>query len=104
MVRLTDVPVIPLALSDAMNTAILAISCSDMSRRACVLLARNSCHCSQVIPNASARGSKASLIVRVSGRPCGRSPTTRMPWGASSARFDASVLPWFGLPRSLPSR
>jgi hypothetical protein len=33
MVRLTVVPVIPLALSEAMNTAALAISASVISRR-----------------------------------------------------------------------
>ena len=64
MVKLTIVPVIPLALSEAMKTAMLAISASVMSRRGWVLLARNSCHCSQVIPDVLARGSKASLIVR----------------------------------------
>ena len=69
MVRLTVVPVIPLALSDAMTTAMFAISSSAMSRRGWVLLARNSCHCSHVIPDALARGSKASLMVRVSGIP-----------------------------------
>ena len=37
MVRLTVVPVIPLALSDASITAIFAISSSVMSRRGCVL-------------------------------------------------------------------
>ena len=79
MVKLTVVQVIPLALSEAMKTAMLAISSSVMSRRAWVLLARNSCHCSQVIPDALARGSKASLIVGVSGMACGRRPTTRMP-------------------------
>ena len=65
MVRLTAVPVIPLALSEAMKTATSAISSSVMSRRAWVLLARDSCHCSQVSPDALARGSKASLMVRV---------------------------------------
>jgi hypothetical protein len=56
-----------------------AISSSVMSRRGWVLLARDSCHCSQVIPVALARGSKLSLIVRVPGMPCGRRSTTRMP-------------------------
>jgi hypothetical protein len=79
MVKLTEVPVIPLALSEAMKTAMFAIFSSVMSRRAWVLLARNSCHCSQVMPDALARGSKASLIVPVSGMACGRRPTTRMP-------------------------
>jgi hypothetical protein len=46
MVRLTLVPVITLALSDAMKTATLATSSSVMRRRAWVLLATNSCHCS----------------------------------------------------------
>ena len=67
MVKLTVVPVIPLALSEAMKTATFAISSSVMSRRGWVLLASSSCHCSQVIPDALARGSKASLIVPVSG-------------------------------------
>ncbi len=79
MVRLTIVPVIALALSEAMKTATLAISSSVMSRRGWVRLASNACHCSQVIPDPSARGSKASLIVGVSGMACGRRPTTRMP-------------------------
>src|ERR1700694_5477616 len=56
MVKLTVVPVIPLALSEAMKTAMFAISSSVMSRRAWVLLARNSCHCSQVIPDESGAG------------------------------------------------
>jgi hypothetical protein len=68
MVRLTVVPVIPLAWSDATNTATLAISASVMSRRPWVLLASNCCHCSHVIPVALARGSNAFLIVRVSRR------------------------------------
>jgi hypothetical protein len=38
-----------------------------MSRRVWVVLASISCLCSQVIPDAMARGSKASLIVSVSG-------------------------------------
>ena len=68
--------IIPLALSEAMKTATSAISSSVMSRRAWVLLASNSCQCSQVSPEALARGSKASLIVPVSGMACGRRPTT----------------------------
>ena len=79
MVKLTVVPVIPLALSEAMKTAMFVISSSVISRRAWVLLASISCHCSQVIPAALARGSKASLIVGVSGMAYGRRPTTRMP-------------------------
>ena len=57
----------PARLSEAMKAATFAISSSVISRRAWVLLASSSCHCSQVIPDASARGPKASLIVRVSG-------------------------------------
>ena|SRR6266851_6948998 len=45
----------------------------------CFLGASNSCHCSQVIPDAFALSSKTSFIVLVSGMPCGRRPTTRMP-------------------------
>src|ERR1035438_9429130 len=44
MVRLTVVPVMPLAPSDAMNAATLAISASVMSRRPWVLLASSCCH------------------------------------------------------------
>jgi hypothetical protein len=40
MVMLTSVPVIPLALSDAMKAAMLATSSSTMTRRECVVLAR----------------------------------------------------------------
>ncbi len=40
MLKLTLVPVIPLALSEAMKTATLAISASVISRRGWVLLAR----------------------------------------------------------------
>lgn len=58
MVKLRVVPVIPLARSEAMRTAMFAISSTVMSRRAWVLLARNSCHCSHDIPDALARGSK----------------------------------------------
>src|SRR5437867_3214693 len=54
MVRLTIVPVIPLALSEAMKTAMLASSASVESRRVWVLLALNSWNCSQVIPDALA--------------------------------------------------
>ena len=55
MLRLTLVPVIPLALSDAMKTAMLATSSSVMRRRVWVLLATNSCHCSHatLVPFAS---------------------------------------------------
>lgn len=42
MVMLTVVPVIPLALSEAKKTAMLAISSSVMSRRVWVLAASNS--------------------------------------------------------------
>jgi hypothetical protein len=52
MVKLTVVPVIPLALSEARKTAMFAISSSVISRRGWVLLASDSCHCSQVIPDA----------------------------------------------------
>ena len=51
MVRLTVVPVIPLALSEAMKTATLATSASVMSRRAWVLLASTSWNCSHVAPD-----------------------------------------------------
>jgi hypothetical protein len=51
MVKLTVVPVISLALSEATKTATLAISSSVMTRRAWVVLASNSCHCSQVMPD-----------------------------------------------------
>ena len=51
------VPVIPLALSDATKAATSAISSSVMSRRGWVRPASACCHCSQVIPDASARGS-----------------------------------------------
>jgi hypothetical protein len=83
MVKLTVVPVIPLALSEAMKTATLAISASVISRRAWVLLASNSWNRSQVIPDILARASKASLSVPVPGMACARGATTRMPWGAS---------------------
>jgi hypothetical protein len=61
MVKLTVVPVIPLALSEAMKTAMFAISSSVISRRAWVLLASNSWNCSQVISDTLARASKARL-------------------------------------------
>jgi hypothetical protein len=57
MVKLTIVPVIPLPLSDATNTATFAISSSVMSRRGWVLLASSSWNCSQVIPDLLARDS-----------------------------------------------
>ena len=127
MVRLTVVPVMPAARSDAKNTAAFAISSSVMRRRGCVLLARNSCHCSQVMPDALARGSYASRIVRVCDMPCGRRPTTRFgaylrtPTGirhgvglivvtlagdriGAMTRFESNALTWFGLPHSLPGR
>ena len=80
MVKFTVVPVIPLALSEAMKTATLAISASVISRRGWVLLASNSWNCYQVIPDALARGSKKRLLDPTdSGIACGRRPTTRMP-------------------------
>jgi hypothetical protein len=85
MVRLTVVPVIPLAWSEAKKAAAFAVSARVEPRRAWVLLANVACHCSQVTPNAVARASKASLSVLVSGMPFGRRPTTRMPSGASFA-------------------
>ena len=39
----------------------------------------------QVVPDAFAKSSKLPLILAVSGMPCGRRPTTRIPCGASSA-------------------
>jgi hypothetical protein len=51
MVRLTVVPAIPLALSDAMKTAMLASSSSAMTRRVCAVLAKNPVNCSQVRPD-----------------------------------------------------
>jgi hypothetical protein len=79
MVKLTVVPVIPLALLDAIKTATFDISSIVMSRRPWVLLAGICCHCSQVIPDALARGSNALFIVPVSGRPvvAGRSRECR---------------------------
>jgi hypothetical protein len=76
MVKLTVVPVIPLALSEAMKTAMFAISSSVMSRRGWVLLASNSCHCSQVIPEALARGSNRSSGSRAAPTSARRSSTT----------------------------
>ena len=49
MVRLTVVPVIPLALSDARKTAAFAVSSSVMTRRGWVVLARNPSNCAQVM-------------------------------------------------------
>ena len=83
MVKLTVVPVIPLASSEAMKTATSAISASVISRRGCVLLASISCHCSQVIPDALARGSKAFLIVPVSGMAAPDRAATAVDHGAS---------------------
>ena len=60
MVKLTVVPVIPHARSDAAKTATCASSASVESRRVWVLPASDSRHCSQVTPNAVARTSKAS--------------------------------------------
>src|SRR6266550_7936791 len=74
MDRLTVVPVIPLALSDAMKTAMLATSRSAMTRRVWVVLAKYPVNCSQVVPDALARISASSRIVLVSGMPCGRRP------------------------------
>jgi len=79
MVKLTVVPVIPLASSEAMKAATLAISTSVMTRRGWVVPARYPWNYSQVMPNALALASKTSFIVLVSGMPCGRRPTTRMP-------------------------
>jgi hypothetical protein len=50
MVKLTVVPVIPLALSEAMKTGMFAISSSVESRRVWVLLALNSWNCSRSFP------------------------------------------------------
>ena len=61
MVKLTVVQIIPLALSEAKKTAMFAIPSSVISRREWTLLASISCRCSQVIPDALARDSKASL-------------------------------------------
>ena len=55
MARLTVVPVIPLALSDARKTATFAVSSSVMTRRGWVVLARNPSNCAQVMPDALAR-------------------------------------------------
>src|SRR5207253_1325830 len=54
MLKLTIVPVIPLALSEAMKTATLAISASVESRRVWVLFASNSWNWSQLTPDALA--------------------------------------------------
>src|SRR5262245_43611688 len=101
MARLTVVPVIPLALSEARKTAVSASSASVESRRVCVLLASASVNCSQVMPDASAYTPKASLILAVSGLPCGRRLATRMLCGASAAdslRTSASTATIAGRP------
>ena len=54
MVKLTVVPVIPLALSEAMKTAMFATSSSVMTRRGWVVPARYPWNCSQVMPAAFA--------------------------------------------------
>ena len=80
MVKLTVVPVIPLALSEAMKAATSAVSASAMSRRGWVLLASSSWNCPHVMPNDLARASKKRLLDPTdSGIACGRRPTTRMP-------------------------
>jgi hypothetical protein len=50
MLKLMTVPVIPLALSEARKTAVLAMSASVDSRRVWVPLASDSSNCSQVSP------------------------------------------------------
>jgi hypothetical protein len=52
MLRLTVVPVIPLAWPDATKTGMLATSASAESRCVWVLLASASWNCSQVMPDA----------------------------------------------------
>ena len=79
------VPVIPLARSEAMKAATLAISLSVESRFPWLRAAINSRNCSHVMPHAFAWSAKTSWIVSLSGMPVGRRPRTRMPFGASSA-------------------
>ena len=78
MVRLTVVPVIPLARSDAMKTATSATSRERHHPPRVGRARRGSAwNCSQVSP---ARLELEDLPHRlVSGMPCGRRPTTRMP-------------------------
>jgi RNA polymerase sigma-70 factor (ECF subfamily) len=87
---LTVVPVIPLALLEAMKTAAFAISSSVISRRGWVLLASNSCRCYRV-PTGGIRHGTGLFVLTFTGDRIG-----------AMTRFDSSVLPWFGLPQSLP--
>src|SRR5690348_13078143 len=72
MDRLTVVPVIPLALSDARKTAMFATSSSAMTRRVCVVLAKYPVNC--------------SLLRRVVRYPSGDSDTAAPPDWAPAGR------------------
>src|SRR5262249_20533505 len=83
--RLTTVPVIPLAWSDATKAAALASSSSVVRRLRCVPLSIRARYSAAVMPAAVANFSKFSRIVAVSGIALGIRHTTRTPCGASSA-------------------
>src|SRR5262245_43478745 len=83
--RLTTVPVIPLAWSDATNAATLASSSSVVRRLRCVPLSIRARYSAGVTPAAVANFLKFSRIVAVSGIAFGIRHTTRNPCEASSA-------------------
>src|SRR5215468_6210180 len=83
--RLTTVPDIALAWSDATNTATLASSASVVKRLRCVMLSIRARYAARVMLAALANFSKFSRIVPVSGIAFGMRHTTRIPCGASSA-------------------
>jgi hypothetical protein len=124
MVRLTVVPVIPLAWPDATKAATLATSSRAMTRRGWVSLARypaNRDVVARFFASIFGSGRRFDLVpTRANGQPAFgaylRAPTgVRHGIGlfvltltgdriCALTRFENSVLPWFGLPRSLPSR
>jgi hypothetical protein len=94
MVILTVVPVIPLALSDAMKT--FCASFFGSNRRFDLVPTRANgqpAFGAYLRAATGIRHGTGLVVITLTGdRVCALS------------RFENSVLPWFGLPRSLPSR
>src|SRR5271156_2647660 len=99
-VRLTTVPVIAAARSEAANAAASASSVSVVARLRCVCAAMVAAKSSRVMSYAWACSPKTTLMVGVSSMPVVRRQTARTPWDAHSAenaRLRASMDAQAGL-------
>jgi hypothetical protein len=115
MVRLAVVPVIPLALSDAMKTAIFVSMLPmpfeyegrEIAARFCASLFGAGRRFDLVPTRANGQPAFGAYLRAATGIRHGTGLIVLTLSGdriSATTRFENSVLPWFALPRSLPAR